>query len=92
MFRNIAPALAIVLVFESAALSSNAFAHPIGSGGGAAGFRGDHFARTIGSVGRNEGEGAYSGFRDPRGTFRAYEPRDVWGHWGSYYGPMIHFP
>jgi hypothetical protein len=18
--------------------------------------------------------------------------RDVWGHWGAYYGPMIHFP
>jgi hypothetical protein len=22
--------------------------------------------------------------------FRGYESRDVWGHWGSYYGPMVH--
>jgi hypothetical protein len=21
--------------------------------------------------------------------FRDYESRDVWGHWGGYYGPMI---
>jgi hypothetical protein len=21
--------------------------------------------------------------------FRGYEGRDVWGHWGTYYGPMI---
>ena len=21
--------------------------------------------------------------------FRGYESRDMWGHWGSYYGPMI---
>ena len=21
--------------------------------------------------------------------FRAHESRDVWGHWGTYYGPMI---
>lgn len=21
--------------------------------------------------------------------FRDYESRDVWGHWGAYYGPMI---
>jgi hypothetical protein len=23
---------------------------------------------------------------------RSYRPRDVWGHWGTYYGPMIHGP
>jgi hypothetical protein len=21
--------------------------------------------------------------------FRGYESRDVWGHWGAYYGPMV---
>ena len=21
--------------------------------------------------------------------FRGYESRDVWGHWGTYYGPMV---
>jgi hypothetical protein len=24
-----------------------------------------------------------------RGGFRGYGSRDVWGHWGAYYGPMI---
>jgi hypothetical protein len=24
-----------------------------------------------------------------RGGFRGYGGRDVWGHWGAYYGPMI---
>jgi hypothetical protein len=21
--------------------------------------------------------------------FRGYESRDMWGHWGTYYGPMV---
>jgi hypothetical protein len=21
--------------------------------------------------------------------FRGYEGRDIWGHWGTYYGPML---
>jgi hypothetical protein len=24
-----------------------------------------------------------------RGEFRSYRSRDVWGHWGAYYGPVI---
>jgi hypothetical protein len=28
----------------------------------------------------------YSGEGD---RFRGYESRDVWGHWGTYYGPMV---
>jgi hypothetical protein len=24
-----------------------------------------------------------------RGGFLGYAGRDVWGHWGAYYGPMI---
>jgi hypothetical protein len=27
-------------------------------------------------------------FREGNGS-RNYESRDVWGHWGAYYGPMI---
>jgi hypothetical protein len=23
------------------------------------------------------------------GRFRGYEGHDVWGHWGTYYGPML---
>ena len=27
-----------------------------------------------------------------RGDVCGYGDRDVWGHWGSYYGPMVHVP
>jgi hypothetical protein len=39
------------------------------------GFRGNHFG---GGFGGTSGDG-YGGYGD----------RDMWGHWGSYYGPMI---
>jgi hypothetical protein len=26
---------------------------------------------------------------DEGDRFRGYESHDVWGHWGTYYGPMI---
>lgn len=26
---------------------------------------------------------------DEGNRFRRYESRDVWGHWGTYYGPMV---
>jgi hypothetical protein len=25
-----------------------------------------------------------------RGGFKEHGQRDVWGHWGAYYGPMVH--
>ena len=28
-------------------------------------------------------------YGDPNGNFSGYGNRDVWGHWGAYYGPMI---
>jgi hypothetical protein len=28
-------------------------------------------------------------YGDPNGNFSGYGSRDVWGHWGAYYGPMI---
>ena len=28
--------------------------------------------------------------RSRAGDFRGLAERDVWGHWGAYYGPMIH--
>jgi hypothetical protein len=26
---------------------------------------------------------------DERDRFRGYEDHDAWGHWGTYYGPMV---
>jgi hypothetical protein len=28
-------------------------------------------------------------YGNPSGNFSGYGSRDVWGHWGAYYGPMI---
>ena len=28
-------------------------------------------------------------YANPNGNFSGYGNRDVWGHWGAYYGPMI---
>jgi hypothetical protein len=30
-----------------------------------------------------------SEYGNPNGNFSGYGNRDVWGHWGAYYGPMI---
>jgi hypothetical protein len=30
-----------------------------------------------------------AGYIGEESRFRGYESRDVWGHWGTYYGPMI---
>ena len=30
--------------------------------------------------------------RNRASDFRGLAERDVWGHWGAYYGPMIHVP
>jgi hypothetical protein len=34
-------------------------------------------------------EGRYIGEGD---RFRGYESHDVWGHWGTYYGPTVSVP
>jgi hypothetical protein len=28
-------------------------------------------------------------YRDEGDRFRGYDSHDVWGHWGTYYGPML---
>lgn len=88
MLRNVIVVLAIVFVFGSSGLSTSAFAGG-GYGVGGDGFRGNHFG---GGFDRTPGDG-HSGYANRhgglRGGFRGYVGRDVWGHWGSYYGPMI---
>jgi hypothetical protein len=90
MLRSAIVVLASVLVLGSSGLSTSAFAGGgYRGGGGVDGFRGNHFGG--GFVGTpSDGYGGYhncgSGLR---GVFRWYGGRDVWGHWGTYYGPMI---
>jgi hypothetical protein len=83
MLRAAIVALAIVLV-----LGSSAFARGGGYGSGGEGFRGSHFGGGFGST-----PGNHAGYANRasglRGEFRGYGSRDVWGHSGAYYGPMI---
>src|ERR1700750_1106542 len=83
--------LAIVLVLGSYGLSTSAFARSGGHGGGGTGdsFRGNHFRGAFGGI--SGGVFGVYGSRTGglRNGFRDHESRDVWGHWGTYYGPMI---
>jgi hypothetical protein len=88
----------MMMVLASAALAGSLLAtdaqarggggHGNGGGGGE-GFRGDHFSGGFGDT-LSDSYGGY-GTRGSglRGGFRVYGGRDVWGHWGAYYGPMI---
>jgi hypothetical protein len=82
MSRNAPIVLAILLVLGSSGLSASAFARDGGYDAGRASVsvRGNSFGGCRG------GTVGYSGLR---GEFRGNQGRDVWGHWGAYYGPMI---
>jgi hypothetical protein len=75
MLRSATFVLAILLALGSFGLPAGAFARDGGyrAGGAGPGVRGDQL-------------GGAGGFRDEFGKYRG---RDVWGHWGAYYGPMI---
>ena len=87
MLRGATVVLAILLVFGSSGLSAGAFARDSGYGAGTVVSRGND---PGGGFGGTPGNG-YNGNRATglRGEFRGYGGRDVWGHWGTYYGPMI---
>lgn len=57
-------------------LGSSAFAR-----GGGEGFRGSHFGGGFGGTPANHGGHG--------NRASGYGSRDMWGHWGAYYGPMI---
>jgi hypothetical protein len=91
MSRSAIVVLAIVLVLGSSGLSTTAFARSGGHGGGRGvdGSRDNHIG---GGFGGTPGDG-YAGYGNRasglRGGSQGYGGRDVWGHWGGYYGPMI---
>ena len=91
MLRKATVVLAIVLVLGNFGLSASALARGGGHGGSGRGdgFRGNYLrggfrgipGDSFGGYGNRTG-GLHNGLRGP-------ENRDVWGHWGTYYGPMI---
>ncbi|SHK51727.1 hypothetical protein SAMN05444159_3461 [Bradyrhizobium lablabi] len=89
MLRNAINVLAIVLVLGSSGFSTSAFARGGGFGGGSDGFRGNHFGGVVADS-PGDGHGGYdSRAHGLPGRSHPYGGRDVWGHWGAYYGPMV---
>jgi hypothetical protein len=81
MLRNAIVVLAIVLAVGTSGLSTSAFA------------RNGHYDSQFGG-GRDGTPGeAYAGYDNRASSlhpgFRGDGGRDVWGHWGAYYGPMV---
>ena len=91
MLRKAIVILAIVLVLGSSGLSTSAFARSGGHGGGGRGdsFRGNHFRGGLGGIPGDSFGGYGSGTGGLHNGLRGSGNRDVWGHWGAYYGPMI---
>jgi hypothetical protein len=86
MLRSATVILAILLI-SCSGLSVTAFASG-GVGGGDA-FRSHHIGRGFGVTPRENYGGYGNPSRSLRSEFRGYGGRDVWGHWGTYYGPMV---
>jgi len=91
MLRKAMLFLAIVIVLGDFGLSTSAFARSSGHGGGGAAdrFRGNHFAGAFGGIPGDRFGGYCNRTGGLRSGFRGYGSRDMWGHWGAYYGPMI---
>jgi len=88
MLRNSKVVLAIVFILGSSGLSTSAFAGG-GQVGGGDGIRDHHLGGSFGGA-PGDGYGGYgSRTSGLRGGLGGYGGRDVWGHWGAYYGPMI---
>lgn len=84
--RHATVILATLLVLGSFGLSASAFARGgYGTGGGAVGSRGNNVGGGFGDA----PDGYDNRASDLRGEFHDYRGRDVWGHWGAYYGSMI---
>jgi hypothetical protein len=84
MLRKPVVVLAIFLLLGNFGLSASAFARG-GHNGSVRGdsFRGNHL-RDFGGV----ADGSFGGNGNRDGGLRGDGNRDVWSHWGAYYGPM----
>jgi hypothetical protein len=88
MLRNAIVVFAIVLALGISGLSNTAFARGGVYDGGDGSF-GNHLGGGLG-ITPSDGYGGHGDrARGLHGGFRGYAGRDVWGHWGAYYGPMV---
>lgn len=91
MLRKATVVLAIVFVLGNFGLSTSALARGGGHGGGGGGdgFRGNHLRGGFGGIPAESFGGSDNRTGGLHDALRGYGNRDVWGHWGTYYGPMI---
>ena len=89
MSRTATVVIAVLLVLGSSGISRNAFARGDGHGGGGDHFRDNHFSSGF----RDTSHDRYGGYGNRtgglNGGLRGPGGRDMWGHWGAYYGPML---
>lgn len=91
MLRKATIVVGIGIALGSCGLSAGASAR---SGrhdghGGSDSFRGSRFHAGFAGI-HGDSVGRYADdARSVNGQLRGYGSRDVWSHWGSYYGPMI---
>jgi len=76
MLRNTVVSLAFALALGGTALCTNVFARQ----------RDDGFHRNYLAGGASDHRVTRDGYG---GYDRGLGGRDVWGHWGTYYGPMV---
>ena len=90
MLRQAIVVLAIALVLGNFGLSTSALARG-GHGGSGTGdsLRGNHPRGGFGGIPGDSFGGNSNRTGGLHGGLRVYRNRDVWGHWGTYYGPMI---
>jgi len=91
MLRQAIVVLAIALVLGNFGLSTSALARGGGDGGSGSGdsFLGNHPRGGVSGIPGDSFGGNGNRTGGLHGGLRVYGNRDVWGHWGTYYGPMI---
>ncbi len=90
MLRKTMVVVAVVLL-GSSGLSTSVFARSGGHGGGGRGdsVRVNHLRDGFGGI-RADSFGVYDNSTGgSHNGLPGHGNRDVWGHWGAYYGPMI---
>jgi hypothetical protein len=92
MLHNAAAVLAILMAIGTCGPSANAFSRSVDycDRGRNGSFSDKHFSGCFRSGTTRDGHGGYDNrASDLRNRFGRCGRRDVWGHWGTYYGPMI---
>jgi hypothetical protein len=92
MLRLTTAVLALSLVLGVPSFSSNAFARDGGVDPRGNVFRDSQHVPLQGGRNFKDKNSSFGDIHGLHGRVRVNRGRDVWGHWGAYYGPMISNP